>query len=108
MSDRPLCVKVQLTDGDMGETVTETVVIHPAEGDDKLQMLNDESKRAVKEATKKMNDKYSPDWRGKPPEWEQTRPPHEVCPRCEGHGGIPGDKCERCEGTGRADKQSNI
>jgi len=62
MTQRPLCVKVQLTDGQMGETITETVVIHPAEGDDKLQLLNDEAKAAVKEATRKMNTKYADEY----------------------------------------------
>lgn len=56
--DRPLCVKVQLTDGEMGETVTESVVIRPAEGEDKLQILNAEAEQAVKEATHKMNKRY--------------------------------------------------
>jgi len=56
--DRPLCVKVQLTDGQMGETVTETVVIRPAEGEDKLQILKAEAEQAVKEATHKMNKRY--------------------------------------------------
>jgi hypothetical protein len=46
----------------MGETITETVVIHPAEGDDKLQLLNDEAKAAVKEATRKMNTKYADEY----------------------------------------------
>ena len=101
MSDRPLCVKVQLTDGEMGETITETVVIHPSEGDDKLKILNDNAEQAVEDATHKMNEKYGEDT---PP----ARTPVEVCPKCEGHGGIPGDRCERCEGTGRADKKSNI
>lgn len=58
MSERPLCVKVQLTDGEIGETVTETVVIHPSEGEDKLSILNNEADKAVKEATHKMNKKY--------------------------------------------------
>ena len=101
MSDRPLCVKVQLTDGDIGETVTETVVIRPAEGEDKLKILNDEAKTAVKEATRKMNDNY-----GEPTLKERT--PIEVCPKCEGHGGSPPNLCEECDGTGRADGKSNI
>jgi hypothetical protein len=58
MSNRPLCVEVQLTDGDMGETVTETVVIRPSEGDDKLEILNREALNAVEEATIKMNKRY--------------------------------------------------
>lgn len=58
MSERALCVKVQLTDGDMGETVTETVVIHPSEGDDKLEILNRKALNAVEEATIKMNNRY--------------------------------------------------
>jgi len=106
MTQRPLCVKVQLTDGQMGETITETVVIHPTEGEDKLQILNSEANAAVKEAIGKMNEKYANPWEEK--HMEDSGPPHENCPKCEGHGGIPGDVCERCEGTGRADKQSNI
>lgn len=39
---------------------------------------------------------------------DDSGPPHEVCPKCEGHGGVIGDKCERCDGTGRADGKSNI
>jgi len=101
-ADRPLCVEVQLTDGDMGETITETVVIHPSEGDDKLQILNEQAKKAVRDATRKMDDRYDI---GVP---MGDTSPVEVCPKCEGHGGIVGDRCERCEGTGRADKQSNI
>lgn len=59
MSDnRPLCVKVQMTDGEMGETITETVVIRPAEGEDKLQILNEQANEAVRDATRKMNKKY--------------------------------------------------
>ena len=101
MSDRPLCVEVQLTDGDVGETVTQTVVIHPSEGDDKLEILNSEAKEAVKDATSKMNDRYSD---AEP----EPRDRVELCPECEGHGGVIGDRCERCEGTGRADRRSNI
>jgi len=41
-------------------------------------------------------------------ETERPTPPHEVCPKCEGHGGVPGDKCDECGGTGRADGRSNI
>ena len=55
---RPLCVKVQLTDGEAGETVTETVVIWPTEGEDKLKLLNEQASEAVTAATRKMNDRY--------------------------------------------------
>jgi len=101
-ADRPLCVEVQLTDGDMGETITESVVIHPSEGDNKLRILNEQAKQAVKNATEKMDERYSQDIP------TRDRTPIEACPKCEGHGGIVGDRCERCEGTGRADKESNI
>ena len=59
MSDpRPLCVKVQLTDGEAGETVTETVVIRPAEGEDKLKLLNEHASEAVTAATRKLHGRY--------------------------------------------------
>lgn len=34
--------------------------------------------------------------------------PIEVCPKCEGHGGVPSDVCEACGGSGRADGKSNL
>jgi RecJ-like exonuclease len=90
----------------MGETITETVVIHPSEGDDKLNILNEQAKTAVKEAVGKMGDKYADPWVEKPE--PAPNQPIKMCPKCQGHGGVPGNKCERCEGTGREDKQSNI
>jgi len=53
-----LYVQVQLVDGEVGQTISETVLLTPDEGEDKAQRLNEVAHTAVDNATHELNAAY--------------------------------------------------